>query len=83
LKHQTNNNLTNKPPEWEKIQTTNKMVNSNTNIASSLFQWLISNINETNIQIETATGNDLEALQFRLNWLETQLLSIKETYGKK
>jgi hypothetical protein len=65
------------------LNSQNKMVNSNTNIASSLFQWLISSINETNIQIETATGNDLEALQFRLNWLETQLLSIKETYGKK
>jgi hypothetical protein len=65
------------------LNSQNKMVNSNTNIASSLFQWLISSINETNIQIETATGSDLEALQFRLNWLETQLLSIKENYGKK
>ena len=25
-------NLTNKPPEWEKIQTTNKMVKSNKNV---------------------------------------------------
>ena len=51
--------------------------------ARAMYQFILSIIDETNIQMETASEETKELLKFRLNWLETQLTSLRETYGRK
>jgi len=74
--------LNNQPPEWEKIQTQKVMNNQNIHIASSLYQYLLSLVNQTNVEIENSSEQSIEVLKFRLEWLEQQLSNIRETYGK-
>ena len=52
-------------------------------LASYRFIIILSIIDETNIQMETASEETKELLKFRLNWLETKLNSLRETYGRK
>jgi hypothetical protein len=58
------------------------MSNQNINTASSLYQYLLSLVNQTNVEIENSSEQSIEVLKFRLEWLEQQLSNIRETYGK-
>ena len=39
--------------------------------------------NEHQVNLISNFNNKIASLKFRLEWLETQMSSIKETYGKK
>ena len=61
-------NLTNKPPEWEKIQTTNKMVNSTNELGISKNQKLEFVSNKLNQFVDwyCEYTNDFQAINIEL-----------------